>query len=106
METEDRSLTLREARREVGALRAAQISRHVETELVNRLKSVNPFSCQIVFKGHYGDIYNYPQQEFTQRIENIETESDNDDGEYIEVGEEELTDADYGVENIEDLECA
>ena len=77
----------REARREVKASTAARLTKTIENELLARLKS-----------GTYGDIYNFPQQEYNTAVgkaqdeyekENPETEQESEDEYEQEVEQEE-----------------
>ena len=54
-------MEVREKKREAKAMRAAGIEKNIEQELLERLK-----------QGTYGDIYNFPQQEYEQALDDAE----------------------------------
>lgn len=84
MVTVNRKIEQREERREQKALVAAKIESNVEKELVQRLS-----------KGIYGDIYNFPELESQNDLENMDAESEM---------ESESEESNAAVEYLEDLE--
>lgn len=93
----------REKVREAKALKAANISSSIKEELLARLQ-----------QGTYGDIYNFPQQEYEDVLEDdfeYEMDEDEDDGvmEFVEEYDEDImsdeeeaienTSIDYGVDD-------
>ena len=85
-----KKIEVREDRREIKALKAARIEKHVEAELLERLKS-----------GSYGDIYNFPENSYNKVL----GEQINEDGEAIEELENEEEAEEEGlVEFVEDFE--
>jgi protein MAK16 len=87
-----RKIEQREERRERKALVAAQITKTIEKELVQRLA-----------KGTYGDIYNFPEMSYNKALDNVEKEEE----EEVESGEsesEEEEEEDGVMEYVEDLD--
>jgi protein MAK16 len=69
----------RDAVREVKAFKAAKVSEAIKAELLNRLQA-----------GTYGDIYNFPQQEFEQVLEDQEEQEMEAEPEFVEELDEEV----------------
>lgn len=83
-------------KREVKALKAAKLSKTIRTELLDRLN-----------KGVYGDVYNFPQKEFNDVMEEKEELSDESENEFEVLLDDEIADIedlfDKGIEfEVED----
>ena len=86
----------REKGKERKALKAAQLDKAIEKELLERLKQVSD-----------GEIYNYPEQQYQKIISKTGVEDEDEDDDEIEGElEEEYEDNDreYDIEYIEDFE--
>ena len=91
----NRKIDQREERREVKALKAANVERTIEQELVDRLA-----------KGTYGDIYNFPEVQYQKALEKVateESESETEDPEMEIEDEDDISESGL-VEYVEDLE--
>ena len=85
----------REERREQKALKAAKITDAIKQELLERLR-----------QGTYGEIYNFPQQEYQQVLDGEEMQDEDSEdeervSEYVEAYDDELISED----DMEDCMC-